>query len=338
MDKKNSAADAAGKKREAREAALKALAKEYPRTDKGFENRVHGYLYFKYLLLYIHYMKKPLNKLRPVPDEMVYPQGENYDVVDDEVKMSADWANMTAQNMKTNAYHAKVMRIEDARQFFEVDRDVNLPDLPKTILPYEHAKDLIIKNPDHIGVMRCPCRTLRGDKACQPIDVCITIGEPWVSFVEEHNPEAHLRRVTQAEALAIIEHQHELGNVQSAFFKDAANDRFYGICNCCTCCCVALLANNYAGAPLFEKSGYLRVTDSSKCEACGTCAEYCRFLAPSIVEGKLAVDLDRCKGCGVCVDKCPNKAIHLELDDPAVSEPLHLHEMMKEQQEAGSDA
>ena len=320
------------KKEAAKAAALKALVKEYPQSDKGFENRMHGYLYFKYLLLYIYYMKKPLNKLRPEPDEMVYPQGENYDIVDNQVKMSADWANMTAQDMKTNAYHAKVLRIEDARKFFQVGQDVNLPDLPKTILPYEHARQLIIKNADHIGVMNCPCRTLRGDKACQPIDVCIAIGEPWVSFVEQHNTEANLRRITQEKALAIIEHQHELGNVQSAFFKDAANDRFYGICNCCTCCCVALIANNYAGAPLFEKSGYVRITDESKCEKCGTCVGYCHFQAVSIEDGKLSVNMKKCKGCGVCVDKCPNKAISIELDDPAVSQPLILDELMEKYQ------
>lgn len=321
------------KKEAAKFAAQKALANEYPRTDKGFEQRIHGYLYFKYLLLYIYYMKKPLNKLQPEPDEMVYPAGENYDIIDDQVKMSADWANMTAQNMATNAYHAKVLRIEDARQFFTVNQDVNLPDLPKTIIPYEHARKLIIKNADHIGVMNCPCRTLRGAKACQPIDVCITIGEPWVSFVKQHNPEAQLRCITQEEALEIIEKQHELGNVQSAFFKDAANDRFYGICNCCTCCCVALLANNYAKAPLFEKSGYVRVTNTSKCKGCGTCVSYCHFLSPKIVSGKLVMDQSKCKGCGVCADKCPNKAITLELDDPSLSVPLVLDELMEKYQE-----
>jgi len=318
------------KKALAKELALKAMLTEFPRSEKGYADRIHGYLYFKYLLLYIYYMKRPLNKLKPVPDELVYPKGENYDVIDDQVKMSADWANMTAQKMATNAYHAKVLRIEDARKFFTVDRDVNIPDLPKTILPYEHARKLIIKNADHIGLMRCPCRTLQGDKACQPVHVCISIGEPWVSFTMEHNPEAEMRRITKEEALQIIDEQHALGNVQSAFFKDAANDRFYGICNCCTCCCVALLANNYAKAPLFTKSGYVRVTDESKCTACGTCASYCHFFSPTIENGKLCVDTEKCKGCGVCVDKCPNKAVSLERDDPSVSIPLDLDVLMAE--------
>lgn len=320
------------KKQAAKQAALKAMQMEYPRTERGFGDRLHGYLYFKYLLLYIYYMKKPLNKLKPTPDEMVYPTGENYEAIDAEVKMSADWANMTAQKMATNAYHAKVLRIEDARKFFTVDRDVNIPDLPKTILPYEHARKLIIKNADHIGVMRCPCRTLRGDEGCKPVHVCISVGEPWVSFILEHNPEAEMRRITQEEALEIIDEQHKLGNVQSAFFKDAANDRFYGICNCCTCCCVALLANNYAKAPLFEKSGYVRVTDESKCQSCGTCVTYCHFLSPTLADGNLTVDTEKCKGCGVCVDKCPNKAIHLERDDPTIRVPLALDEVMAQYQ------
>ena len=141
-----------------------------------------------------------------------------------------------------------------------------------------------------------------------------------------------MRRITQEEALDIIEKQHELGNVQSAFFKDAANDRFYGICNCCTCCCVALLANNYAGAPLFEKSGYVRETDMDKCTGCGTCAQYCHFLSPEIIDGKLTVDKSKCKGCGVCAAKCPNGAISLTLDDPEVSQPLILDELMDKYQ------
>jgi hypothetical protein len=53
-----------------------------------------------------------------------------------------------------------------------------------------------------LAVMECPCRAQKKD-ACQPHDVCLVMGEPFTSFIVDHQPEK-ARRITVEEALQII--------------------------------------------------------------------------------------------------------------------------------------
>ena len=68
------------------------------------------------------------------------------------------------------------------------------------VIPYVHAA-MLQENPDHI-VVWMPCRTYK-ENPCLPLDVCLVIGEPFASFVIEHNPDK-ARWITQVEAAAII--------------------------------------------------------------------------------------------------------------------------------------
>jgi len=228
--------------------------------------------------------------------------------------------------IETNAYHGKVLILDDAKKFFKITEDINLTDLPKTVIPYTEARSAVMKNYQALGVIECSCRHIRGDAGCWPRDVCITIGEPWVSFQEEYlvggmKP----RRITQEEALKILDEQHELGHVHNVFFKDACNDQMYGICNCCSCCCVAMQAQNYAKCPMFAPSGYLSKVDNEKCVGSGTCVSKCSFGVLEIVDGKRSiVEGKSCMGCGVCVDNCPHGALELVRDDPNINEPFDL--------------
>jgi len=311
-------------KKDQKKEALKNFTRAFPRSDEGFGNRVHGYLYLKYINLYVYNMKMALNGLLPEPHEMKEPAGDDNEYVRELVKLGADHTNMMAGRLETNAYHAKVVLPEDAKKFFKQEEPVNLPDLPKTIIPYNTARQILWDAPDEFLLVDCACRTIRGDKGCNPKDVCFLIGEPWVSFFETQNKDSKHRRITKQEAMDIIQQQHEMGNVQSAFFKDACGDRLYGMCNCCTCCCVGLIAHNYAKAPLYAPSGYIREVDRSKCQNCGTCAAVCHFYIPSMVDQKMVSDDSLCMGCSVCVDKCPNGAISIKRDDPNRAEPLDL--------------
>jgi len=310
-----------------KKAAYKAFKNAFPPTEQGYLRRIHGYLYLKYIRLYIYYTSVAVNMLRPVPLKLVKPEGVGYDEVDDVVQYSTDIINATTMNRKTNGYHAKVMIPDDAKKLFSLKEDLNLPDLPKTIVPYDVARRTIIRNPDRILLVDCPCRSARGEEACQPMNVCMSLGEPWVSFMLENNEDLermHARLITQEEALEILRQQHEQGNIHAAFYKDGCGDQLYGFCNCCTCCCVALTAQNYAKAPLYASSGYKRKVDKSKCKNCGTCASYCHFFSPKMVDGAMVEQPEKCMGCSVCKDKCPNGAISLVRDDPSVSEPLDL--------------
>ena len=219
--------------------------------------------------------------------------------------------------------HGKVVPLESAKQLVTVNRDVTLPDL-EHIIPYERARDIVLKNPDRIAVLECPCRAAR-EHPCRPLDVCLIIGEPFAGYVLEHHRD-RARRITQAEAIEILRQEDERGHVHHAFFKDAMLGRFYAICNCCKCCCGAMQAHRN-GTPMLASSGYRAVVDRGLCAACGTCAKYCQFDAVRFIDGVKMIDGDRCMGCGVCVPKCPKKAVGL-VRDPSRGEPLEISSLM----------
>jgi len=218
-----------------------------------------------------------------------------------------------------DGYHGKVVPLEKASKLVAVNKPINMPDLEQ-VIPYKRARDIILKNPDHIAVLNCPCRAAQ-EKPCQPEDVCLVIGEPFASFIIEHHPH-RARRVSQKEAAAILEAEDQRGHVHHAFFKDAMLDRFYAICNCCSCCCGAISAHK-GGTPMLASSGYVSVVDHNLCIGCETCSDFCQFDAIRMTDGQAAVDFEKCMGCGVCTDKCEQEAITLKRD-PAKGEPLDI--------------
>ena len=86
------------------------------------------------------------------------------------------------------------------------------------------------------------------------------IGQPYVDFLTEHNPKS-ARRVSQSEALGILEAEHQRGHVHTAYFKDAMEGRFYAICNCCKCCCGGIEAMMKSGVPMIASSGFVAQID-----------------------------------------------------------------------------
>ena len=222
-----------------------------------------------------------------------------------------------------DGYHGKVVPLEAATQLVTVQEDVDLGDLEQTI-PYALARDIVLKNPDHIVVLDCACRVVRPNP-CQPLDVCLVIGEPFASFVAEHHPQRS-RWITPDEAVDILRAEDERGHVHHAFFKDAMLGRFYAICNCCSCCCGAMQAHQH-GTPMLASSGYVAQVDVELCAACGSCADSCQFAAISLDGDHATVDVDACMGCGVCVAHCPQEAISLKRD-PAKGEPLEIQKLI----------
>jgi len=211
----------------------------------------------------------------------------------------------------SNRYHGKVLTHEHAKAMITVDYEIPLRDLEQ-IIPYSTARDLVLKGPREVVVYECACRHARANP-CQPTQVCMYIGQPFVDFALEHNPKTS-RRITQAEALELLEAAHERGHVHSAWFKDACIDRFYGICNCCKCCCGGIEAMVKYGIPILASSGYVSQVDEKGCEPCPICEAACPFSA-IIVDRKAVVNRDTCMGCGVCVGLCPRNALSLVRDE-----------------------
>ncbi len=108
--------------------------------------------------------------------------------------------------------------------------------------------------------------------------------------------------------------------------KDAMLNRFYAICNCCSCCCGAMQAQRN-GTPMIASSGYVARVDEGLCAGCGKCVEVCQFSAISVVDGFARIDNSACMGCGVCVAHCPQEAILL-LRAPAKGEPLEIQRLI----------
>jgi len=310
---------------EARKNSQRALAKVFPRTDEGLAHFMHAQLYLGYIPLYIYYMRSSFNSYLPEPDDLKKPEGIEFDIVDELVKTAVNDCNSKVGSLKTNSYHAKVLRLEDAEQIVTLTEDLNLGELPKTIMPYEIARDAIIQNPDRIAVIDCVCRRVRGEKGCKPLDVCIIIGEPWVSWAMDRDRYMNGRIITQDEALKILRECHERGNVHAAFFKDSSAGRLYSICNCCPCCCTALLSQNYLTAPMMAGSGYIAKIDHDKCINCGACEKKCNFLAIyRDKDNNVQVNEDLCRGCEGCLSACKKDALTLELIDPSVLAPLDI--------------
>jgi hypothetical protein len=228
--------------------STRAFAEEARRTP-GYSRLdwLHGYVYARWPYLYIGIGKgeHPLARiLGPVVRVLgrLLPRGED----------GSD------QGTFADGYHGKVMPLEAAIQLVTVQEDMDLGDLEQ-IIPYPVARDIVFRNPDHIVVLDCPCRAARSEP-CEPLDVCLIIGEPFASFVSEHHPRRS-RWISSEEAAEILRAEDERGHVHHAFFKDAMLGRFYAICNCCACCCGAMHAHRH-GTPMLASSGYVARLDT----------------------------------------------------------------------------
>ncbi len=224
----------------------------------------------------------------------------------------------------SDRYHSKVITMEQAKKIITVNKKIPLQDLEQ-IIPYPKARDLVLNGPPDVVVFNCGCRLAR-DNPCQPIQVCMIIGQPFADFILEHHPKTS-RRLTQQEALELLKAEHERGHLHSAWFKDVMLDRFFVICNCCKCCCGGIEAMVKHDMPMMASSGYVSEI-SDECNGCGQCAEYCHFEAISVNE-RAHVEYEKCMGCGVCESKCPSEAISLKRD-PAKGVPLDIRALSEQ--------
>ncbi|HET6460538.1 MAG TPA: 4Fe-4S binding protein [Syntrophales bacterium] len=276
----------------------------------SFLDRIHGYIYGRWPYLYISIGKglHPLNHIIGPPLRwlacLLFP-------------------DLRSKNAVAEGYHGKVMLPEGAVQMITVNEDVRMTGLEK-VIPYSRARDIILQNPDHLVALECPCRTSQ-QKPCLPLDVCLIVGEPFASFIIEHHP-FRSRWITPKEGTDILQAEHSRGHVHHAFFKDAMLNRFYAICNCCSCCCGAIQAHKN-GTPMIASSGYICRVHADLCSGCESCVESCQFGALSLTNGIAVVDVDICMGCSVCTSKCPQGALCL-VHEPSKGEPLEIHKLI----------
>lgn len=258
-----------------------ALAGSEGTPKRGFSLKtIHGYIYGRWPDEYIGFA---IHKLMP----RMGP------------KFGQWWADR---------YHGKVLTTELAQAIITLDHDIERCDLEQ-VIPYPTARDIVLEGPPQVVLMECPCRRAR-ENPCQPTQVCMVVGDG--GFVLDHRPDA-ARRVSQQEALELLQAEHARGHVHTAYFKDACNEQFYAICNCCTCCCGGLEAMVEHSVPMVASSGYVARVNEEACIGCGECETACPFDAIHL-EYSAIVDWEKCMGCGVCEGQCEAGAIDLMLD------------------------
>jgi ferredoxin len=104
------------------------------------------------------------------------------------------------------------------------------------------------------------------------------------------------------------------------------------ICNCCGCCCEALLAaKRFATLSPIATTNFLPEVKDADCNGCGKCVEACPVEAMGLVSAgdprhakrkKAKVGQDVCLGCGVCVRACDRNALSLRARGKRVLTPV----------------
>jgi Fe-S-cluster-containing hydrogenase component 2 len=195
------------------------------------------------------------------------------------------------------------------------------------VLDYERASE-VIRTASHIGVGICYCRHKMqhlGRSCDAPMDICMTFNDSAASLVKY----GHARPVTAAECMGLLETAYERGLVQ---FGENIQRSVNFICNCCGCCCEALIAQRrFASLHPIHTTNFMPQVDTSRCRGCGKCMGACPIEAMSLVSAndprlplrrKAKVDEGVCLGCGVCVRACPNGSLALRSRAARVVTPV----------------
>lgn len=201
-------------------------------------------------------------------------------------------------------------------------QEASLPgDQDVFVLDYERASD-VIRTASHIGISLCYCRHKMahvGRDCDAPKKICMTFNTSAMSLIHH----GYARKIEAGECLDLLGKAQEMNLVQ---FGENVQRRVNFICNCCGCCCEALLAIQRFGLLHSVHSNYIAQVYESECVSCGQCADVCPVKAILFIggdkEGTVAVDPSMCLGCGVCVRNCPNGAIRLLSRPDRVLTPL----------------
>jgi len=195
------------------------------------------------------------------------------------------------------------------------------------VLDYERASE-VVKTASVIGVGMCYCRHKKehlGEACDAPMDICMTFN----GSAESLTRHGHARKVDAAECLDLLDQAYEHGLVQ---FGENVQQRVNFICNCCGCCCEAMLAaQRFGHLQPVHTTNFLPVTPNGDCKGCGKCVQACPVEAMSLVSAndprkpkrrRAVLDESLCLGCGVCVRACPNELLTLRSREQRVITPV----------------
>ena len=193
------------------------------------------------------------------------------------------------------------------------------------VLDYERATE-VIETATDIGVGLCYCRHKRQHQglACDAeMDICMTFNTVASSLIRHD----YVRRIDQVECKELLHKAWEQNLVQ---FGENIQQGVSFICNCCPCCCEAMLAAQRFGhmQPVHTSNFIAQVNNN--CSGCGRCLPTCPVKVISLeaeqADGtgtkRAVIDLDLCLGCGVCVRNCSRGGLTMQPRETRIITPV----------------
>ena len=196
-----------------------------------------------------------------------------------------------------------------------------------TVLDYERASEVVrTATQRSVGICYCRHKMLHLNRACDaPLDICMTFNSTGATLARH----GYARQIDVPECLDLLQAARDRGLVQ---FGENVQRGVNFICNCCGCCCEAMIAARRVGfTNAVQTTNYLPVVDESTCNGCGRCVTACPVEAMALVSTndphrpklrKARLDATRCLGCGVCVRACTHSALRLDERPQRVLTPV----------------
>ncbi|MBA3010687.1 MAG: 4Fe-4S dicluster domain-containing protein [Proteobacteria bacterium] len=184
------------------------------------------------------------------------------------------------------------------------------------VLDYERASE-VIKSASHMGISTCYCRhkMYHVGRACEsPMDICMTFNTSARSLIKY----GHARKVDAAEGMELLAQAYDSNLVQ---FGENVRERVNFICNCCGCCCEAMIAaRRFAVSNPVHTSNFIPEINRADCTGCGKCVTICPVEAMTLVSAhdprkpkqkRARLNREICLGCGLCVRACQEGSLML---------------------------
>jgi ferredoxin len=195
------------------------------------------------------------------------------------------------------------------------------------VLDYERATE-VIRTATHRAIGVCYCRHKMdhvGRGCAAPREICMTFNTTAGSLIRH----GHAREVDVVECLDLLAVAYDHHLVQ---FGENVREGVNFICNCCGCCCEAMIAaRRFAIFNPVHTTNFLPEVDAAACNGCGRCVGVCPVEAMALVSAndpdrpkkKMArLNVDLCLGCGVCVRTCKTGGIRLKPRPARVITPM----------------
>jgi formate hydrogenlyase subunit 6/NADH:ubiquinone oxidoreductase subunit I len=206
--------------------------------------------------------------------------------------------------------------------------ELALPDDPRlTVLDCDRASR-VVDSASHIGVGLCYCRHKMQhlDRSCSAaMEICMTFNNTAASLTRH----GVARSITRSECHDLLSEARESGLVQ---FGENVQQQVNFICNCCGCCCEAMIAaRRFGHLHPVHTTRFIPEVDEQQCVGCGKCVEACPVDAMTLASAhhpehprrrRAVLSDDLCLGCGVCVIACPEGGLRLRERDARVITPV----------------